>query len=159
MPVIPHGIPHFIIRPPMTTSDDGKPSESVARDVQRVFDLMEDERHLIALSLYENARERVNEWKHMKEKKGQKNHHKHLKAMFHSKSKDYDSKSKLDKEMKNAIELLDSKKEVLEKLEVRQRKNVYLLLATTFIHLTSCFPTLASLQDFSSSATQLEYRR
>jgi CRISPR/Cas system CMR-associated protein Cmr5 small subunit len=120
MPVIPHGIPPYTIRPPLTTDDDGKPTSSIAKDAHRVLDLIEDERHLTALALFESVRERINEWKHMTEKKQhQHKHHKHLKSIFHVKHKESPAKQKTEHEMKSVIDLFDSKEEVLHKLEVR----------------------------------------
>eukprot|EP00980_Cylindrotheca_fusiformis_P028160 scaffold22583_cov106-Cylindrotheca_fusiformis.AAC.31 len=49
-----------IIRPPCTDAKATTPTESIYADAQRVFDLIEDERHLSALHLYNNVKERLN---------------------------------------------------------------------------------------------------
>ena len=59
MPVIPPGIPPFKIRAPLTSTDTGAPSVDIRRDAQRVFDLIQDERHLTAHSLLQSVQQRV----------------------------------------------------------------------------------------------------
>jgi hypothetical protein len=49
----------FAIRPPTTMGDDGTPSNSVSRDLDRVVRLVQDERHLTAHALLEEVRERL----------------------------------------------------------------------------------------------------
>ena len=58
MPVFPAGVTPYTIRPPLTTGDDGQPSDSLWRDAQRVLDLIEDERHLTAQDLLHHVQER-----------------------------------------------------------------------------------------------------
>ena len=52
--------PRFTIKPPSTLKDDGKPSSSLKQDFDRLLRLIEDERHLCALSLLESIETRVN---------------------------------------------------------------------------------------------------
>lgn len=60
MPVTPLGVEPFKIQPPITSSlDDGRPSTSLLQDAQRVFDLMQDERHLTAEDLLKTVEERL----------------------------------------------------------------------------------------------------
>jgi hypothetical protein len=65
MPVIPTGIPAYQIRPPLTTGDKGEPStgeSSILTDTRRIFDLIEDERHLTAHALLVSVQKRLEEW-------------------------------------------------------------------------------------------------
>ena len=52
--------PRFTIKPPSTLKDDGKPSSSLKQDFDRLLRLIEDERHLCALTLLESIETRVN---------------------------------------------------------------------------------------------------
>jgi hypothetical protein len=49
-----------IIKPPSTNAKDALPTESIYDDAQRIFSLIEDERHMSALSLYTSVMERLN---------------------------------------------------------------------------------------------------
>jgi hypothetical protein len=64
MPVIPTGIPAYQIRPPplTTTSDKGEPSSNILTDTRRIFDLIDDERHLTAHTLLVSVQKRMQEW-------------------------------------------------------------------------------------------------
>jgi hypothetical protein len=46
------------IKPLATVGDPGKPSGSLSRDLRRVADFIQDERHLVAYELYQNAKGR-----------------------------------------------------------------------------------------------------
>jgi hypothetical protein len=46
------------IKPLATVGDKGKPSGSLSKDLRRVVNFIEDERHLVAYELYQNARGR-----------------------------------------------------------------------------------------------------
>jgi hypothetical protein len=59
MPVLPPGIPPYPIHPPCTVGDKGIPSSSITTDVQRVLNLIADERHLTAHSLYISILHRI----------------------------------------------------------------------------------------------------
>lgn len=61
MPVIPVGVEPFVILPPVTQIDDGLPSNNLLHDAQRVFHLIQDERHLTAEVLLTSVQERVDE--------------------------------------------------------------------------------------------------
>lgn len=76
MPVIPKGIAPFTIKAPLTTGDKGEPTASVLQDAKRVFDFIEDERHLMALDLYQSVKKRIDSWdKAHKKKTGILPHH------------------------------------------------------------------------------------
>lgn len=47
------------IKPVKTQDDAGKPGHSIAGDMQRVLDLMDDERHLVANELYQDIKRRI----------------------------------------------------------------------------------------------------
>lgn len=49
----------IVIKPPSTGAAAASPTDSLLEDVKRVFLLIEDERHLSALSLYHSVRERL----------------------------------------------------------------------------------------------------
>ena len=59
MPVIPPGIPQYHVQKPCTMGDQGIPSLSIMIDVQRVFNMIHDERHLTAHSLYTSILHRI----------------------------------------------------------------------------------------------------
>ena len=60
MPAIPKGIPPFSIKAPLTSQyTDGAPTESILQDAKRVFDFVEDERHLTAHELYKSVKGRI----------------------------------------------------------------------------------------------------
>ena len=61
MPVFPPFVEPFTIRPPTTTNDEGKPGPSLSKDVERVFRLIDDERHLTAQELLVSVQERLAE--------------------------------------------------------------------------------------------------
>jgi hypothetical protein len=101
--------PQFKIKAPTTTDDDGSPSSSCLKDADRVFRLIEDERHLCALSLYENLKERLA--RPIDIPTGGK-----LQRLRRSGS----TKIRLEKnkEMQEANELLEGKEAILKDLEV-----------------------------------------
>lgn len=76
MPVIPKGIAPFTIKAPLTTGDKGEPSDSILKDAKRVFDFIEDERHLTALDLYKSVKSRVETWDRAHKRKIHKKAHK-----------------------------------------------------------------------------------
>ena len=62
MPVHPTGIPPYHIQKPCTMGDLGTPSRSMTTDLQRVLDLIQDERHLTAHALFTSIRERIQQY-------------------------------------------------------------------------------------------------
>ena len=126
MPVIPPNIPAFEIRPPCTLSDDGAPSASLTNDVTRVFNLIQDERHLTAEDLLTSVQERIAAWKSAAAAASEKeiaSGKKKKKHFFHSK-KDREEEAAREKEvqeMKQVQELLASKQAVIDKLKNRCR--------------------------------------
>lgn len=59
--------PRIVIKPLSTVGDSGTPTESVAEDILRVLDLIEDERHLVAHDLYLNVQSRLGNLKKQKQ--------------------------------------------------------------------------------------------
>lgn len=60
MPIVPPGVGAFEIQPPITSSQkDGHPTASLLRDAQRVFHLIQDERHLTAEDLLQSVEQRL----------------------------------------------------------------------------------------------------
>lgn len=130
MPVIPHNVPAFEILPPCTLNDDGAPSANLWNDAQRVWDLMRDERHLTAQDLLHSVQERLqtttaaqldeSERSIASNKKKKKHLHFHF---FHHK-KDREEEANLKErmeEMAQIQQLLDSKRDAIEKLSHRCR--------------------------------------
>jgi len=60
---------YYEIKPPLTTGDKGGATPCVRRDAQRVLDLADDERHLVAARLLETVKRRVAEWEVEQQKK------------------------------------------------------------------------------------------
>jgi hypothetical protein len=50
------------IAPPITTGDKGLPTPDVLRDAERVFEMVRDERHLVAHKLLLDVRKRIQVW-------------------------------------------------------------------------------------------------
>jgi hypothetical protein len=101
--------PRFKISRPTTVDDDGTPSDSCAEDAERIFRLIEDERHLCAHALYEDLKERIKRPvesstspRRLRLRRSQSTRH----------------RMEATKDTHDAKELLESKQEVLEKLEV-----------------------------------------
>jgi len=70
MPVIPNGILPFTIKAPLTSTDKGQPTDDILNDAKRVFDFIEDERHLTALDLYKSVMNRITAWDKAHKRKG-----------------------------------------------------------------------------------------
>jgi hypothetical protein len=106
----------FTIRPPTTLKDDGRPSTELRRDVQRVFALIEDERHLTAETLLTSVRQRLAEWERM----GKKSPRKKTQLFTSKRDKEREqSREKKNLEMKELKALLESRSSEITKLEVR----------------------------------------
>lgn len=56
----------IVIKPLSTVGDTGKPTHSVADDLLRVLDFIEDERHLVAYDLYLDIQSRLRKLKKLK---------------------------------------------------------------------------------------------
>jgi hypothetical protein len=50
------------IAPPTTTGDKGLPTPDILRDAERVFEMIRDERHLVAHKLLVDVRKRIQVW-------------------------------------------------------------------------------------------------
>jgi hypothetical protein len=124
MPVFVSGVPRYEIKPPSTLGDKGKPTESLPEDVRRLFCLIEDERHLTALKLYEDIQRRIESWEEhqaseLKSKRKKSKGFGGFGLKHHHKKEDAAAKEKKAKEMKDAQEVLDSKHKEIDKLQVR----------------------------------------
>jgi hypothetical protein len=62
MPVIPPGVAPYTIHPPCTMGDTGVPSPSIVNDLQRVYNFIQDERHLTAHALYCTIQQRIRDY-------------------------------------------------------------------------------------------------
>ena len=69
MPVIPKGITPFTIKAPLTSTDQGEPTDDILGDTKRVFNFIQDERHLTALQLYKVVKSRIETWDKAHKKK------------------------------------------------------------------------------------------
>ena len=101
----------FVIRPPTTTTDPGTPSTSLSKDVDRVLRLVEDERLLTAHKLLLNVRERFKTPPVMPSPR--------RKRLFAKKPKVTEEMRAAERDCREAKESLESKRKVLEGLEVR----------------------------------------
>lgn len=104
----------FSIRPPTTTGDDGTPSTSVSKDLDRVVRLIQDERHLTAHALLEEVRKRLQNERPVlpaaSPKKG---------GFLKRKSKVTEAMLAAEREYVEAEQFLVNNSEMLETLEVR----------------------------------------
>jgi hypothetical protein len=104
----------FSIRPPTTTGDDGTPSTSVSKDLDRVVRLIQDERHLTAHALLEEVRKRLTNERPVLPtalpKKG---------GFLKRKSKVTEAMLAAEREYVEAEQFLVNNSEMLETLEVR----------------------------------------
>jgi hypothetical protein len=62
MPVIPLGVKPYSIHPPCTMGDNGTPSSSLLKDIQRVLHMIDDERHLTAHTLFCTIQTRIEQF-------------------------------------------------------------------------------------------------
>jgi hypothetical protein len=90
------------IKPPSTNAKAALPTESIYDDAQRVFSLIEDERHMSALSLYSSVMERLTPLARLSPSN-----------VFKRPKKDKGSDAE-----QQARELIEEKKKELETLEV-----------------------------------------
>lgn len=101
----------YVILPPTTTRDDGTPSNSMSQDLDRIVRLIHDERHITAHNLLRTVKERLKSPPVIPEtpKKGILKRKPKISTEMIAKERDYNEA--------NAI--IESSKDVLDKLEVR----------------------------------------
>jgi hypothetical protein len=122
MPVFVSGVPKYEIKPPTTMGDKGKPTESLPKDMLRLFCLIDDERHLTAHKLYKDIHRRIQDWE---KQQASESHPKHKRSKgfggfsLKHKKEVAAAKEKKAKEMKNAQDVLGSKHKEIDKLQVR----------------------------------------
>ena len=109
-------LPRFKIRPPLTTGDKGAPSKSIWKDAERVFALIEDERHLVAHELFKNVKSRLEAWEE-KNKQQQSRGSGGMRILRGSQKTSLEQKER--EEFIKTIEFLEMKKAAIDKLEVR----------------------------------------
>jgi len=122
MPVTPHNVPRFEIRPPCTLNDDGEPSASLLNDAKRVFDFIEDERHLTAERLLQSVHERLQQQQSeldntSERSSNKKQQRKKFHLLFHS-QKDRQEEAKhaqQAEQVRQVRDLLDRNSAILEK--------------------------------------------
>ena len=108
----PSNVPRVQIRPPMTIGDKGVPSKAILSDVERIFLLIEDERHLVAQGLYHDVLRRLKEF-----------HEEEQQAKLKKRRFRRTSKKGLQRELNResyikAQDRLDTEAAALDKLEV-----------------------------------------
>ena len=116
--------PRFTILPPQSTDDDASPSDSCFKDVQRIFNLIADERHLCAHALYTSVVQRIKEHRH--NSKNGAHHHKQQQSHHHGihtprifrRSQSTKDRLEKDKDTEDAQKLLEANKAALERLKV-----------------------------------------
>jgi hypothetical protein len=124
MPVIPPGVTPFHIRPACTIGDDGSPTSSVLRDIQRVLHFIDDERHLTAQKLLQSVQSRLVAFEQstVSTKQARKPSIKTGKGafLFNKKEKTavLEASNQENLEMEQVKDLLQSKHAVFDKLEV-----------------------------------------
>lgn len=102
------------IKRPTTIFDDGNPTDSIIFDAKRVIRLIEDERYLSAEVLYHSVQERV----HLGDADDEESRTGSYRSIRKKhKRKRSSSKKALDK--KQAAELLENNKEIVQKMEDR----------------------------------------
>ncbi len=102
----------YTIRPPLTAGDRGEPSKSILKDVERIFALIEDERHLIAHRLYESVQRRIRQ---IEDQLPVKKKSRKFKGLL---KKENAALTKEQEELQLAKNILKEKESELHKLEV-----------------------------------------
>jgi hypothetical protein len=117
MPVIPVGLESFEIQPPITAHDDGRSSDNLLHDAQRVFNLIQDERHLTAEDLLNSVLRRVDE----STRTADPITHHSLNGLLHRKAARIAkaARERAQKEITQVQKLLESKAATIDKLRVR----------------------------------------
>jgi hypothetical protein len=114
---------HARVRPPTTTNDDGNPTESISIDTERIFRLIEDERHLVAQNLYYSVQDRLQQSAAPSptDKGPGKPAKLHLRPLQNRRQLQEIKKLKASerKEHEKARGVLEANQAILEKLEVR----------------------------------------
>ena len=107
----------FKITFPLTTKDNGSPSDDLMHDCRRVLLLIEDERHLAAQELYSSVMRRLDDHpgKHQDERKAQRMH-----VLKRRKIKKINAFQGLA--YREILQFLDSHKQALTTLEVREHE-------------------------------------
>jgi hypothetical protein len=106
----------YQIKPPTTINDDGKPSSSLLKDMQRTLALIEDERHFAAFDLYQSVKKRLAEFA----KGSQQENSEHGWSLLQKKkASEQDAK---ENDYQAARNLLDSKRAAMDDLEVSRSK-------------------------------------
>lgn len=152
------------IKPPCTDAKAALPTESIYDDVQRVFDLIEDERHMSAYSLYTSALERLNPPDLSDKKNDSPNRKVNFRrtsnhGVFHKKSKK--GKEKAD-EVEQARQMLKERKNELDDLQVGNRyESKASLVLCVFANLLSllCRWLSGTLQHVSKGQNKFRRRR
>ena len=157
MPVIPKGIPPFSIKAPLTSQyTDGAPTESILQDAKRVFDFIEDERHLTAYELYKSVKNRIETWDRAHKQKHQRPGH-GKRTFFGGKSKKTQPNANTtpeDQEYSNAKAFLQARNAQIVKLEVR-KQHLFLQTRSLQKHLTSLIFVNGSAESLSNFQTSL----
>lgn len=105
----------YEIKYPSTTHDDGSPSDDILNDCRRIFNFIEDERHLTAQKLHVSVMER------MVEHPGHPAHASPGKASLLKRKKMMKQQKHDDKDFHVIKDYLDARRETLDVLEVREQ--------------------------------------
>jgi hypothetical protein len=114
----------FTIRPPCTTGDSGDPGPSLGKDVERVFDFIEDERHLTAHDLLKDVRRRIKEQEAIATRnstRSSKRKPSRLAIIKRKESAKLETEQLDREELDRAKEILNSNNAAIDKLENRVR--------------------------------------
>ena len=130
----------LVIRPPTTTGDNAQPSASLLRDVRRVLALMQDERIMAAHQLLTSVRSRLEEWKRSSSSPSSPS--RRFKLVSRRSSTTNDNAHADEHEYRAANDILESKQEELDKLNVRQM--LFCLFATPYTRVSKRFVVILS---------------
>jgi hypothetical protein len=119
MPVISENVPPYSIRPPMTSGDKGIATSCLFKDVERVFNFIQDERHLVAHDLYLSVASRIKDF-HEKQRDDDKAKKQKNRGLFRPKA-EQEAHHKKEEDARKAKELLESNKQAIDTLEVSKK--------------------------------------
>jgi hypothetical protein len=133
MPVIPDCIPPFKIHAPTTSGDNGAPTASLLKDAERVFQFMQDERHLTAEKLYLNVKQRLDDWNAAAIDASSKprNRFSVKRGSSHTSKLSKQEQEKSADEAQQVQTLLDQKEELLMRFSVRRQMALFESFRTT----------------------------
>lgn len=108
----------LVIKPLTTVGDRGKPTDHVAKDLQRVLNFIQDERHLVAYDLYLDCKGRLNKLREVGENYDEEKDAKAKKKRWGAAKKGSSGPSFDAEEYEAALDLVRKHREEFTVLEV-----------------------------------------